>query len=366
MGRTERDSNMELLRIVSMLLIVFSHSCTHGPGYALGHFGDMMGVCGTTGVNCFVLISGYYMVTSRITLAKMLKLWVTVWMYSAGIYLLMKGAAAFDAANIKEALLAFLPLVCSKYWFVSVYVALMLLTPFLNQYLRSLTRAQLLRFLAVLFVLLVVVPARWLWWGGELIWFIFLYGIAACIRLHGSRSRTIPPYKCFAATGLLSLCLVGMVMLMNLPDNALSPLIERVCLKLGSAKGSLFSLLLALSLMLGFANSRLGYRKWINSASACALAVYLIHDHSSFRQYLWFELLQGKQVLSSPWLLPYCVGVSLLIYVVCTMIEWLRQATLGRLYDACAQRWLLPMACAVWGRGRRMVEKCLGIAEQGS
>ena len=74
MDKKERNSNIELFRIIVMLLIVAHH-------YVLG-YGTLMhdnpmtvqswflyfwGMWGKTGINCFVLITGYYMCKSDIT-----------------------------------------------------------------------------------------------------------------------------------------------------------------------------------------------------------------------------------------------------------------------------------------------------------
>lgn len=87
----ERNSNIELLRIIAMLLIVMHHFSVHGLGkelpYCLNRY-----IAGTTilggkfGVAIFVLISGYYMCRSRFTVKKLLKIWGQVAFYSLSIF----------------------------------------------------------------------------------------------------------------------------------------------------------------------------------------------------------------------------------------------------------------------------------------
>ena len=69
--KKDRDSNMELLRIIAMLLIVISHYAVHGVGNtALGYevYGksiEFFRFFGNLGVNLFILISGFYGTASK-------------------------------------------------------------------------------------------------------------------------------------------------------------------------------------------------------------------------------------------------------------------------------------------------------------
>ncbi len=69
----ERDLGFELLRIISMLMIVVMHSIGHG---GLGHSVEYNSLeyaiywfiygLGRVSTNCFVMLTGYYMVKSKI------------------------------------------------------------------------------------------------------------------------------------------------------------------------------------------------------------------------------------------------------------------------------------------------------------
>ena len=81
--KKHRDSNIELYRILVMLLIVAHHYVVNsGLIYDMNNvaissrnvYFSLFGMWGKIGINCFVLITGYYMCTSKITLYKFLKL----------------------------------------------------------------------------------------------------------------------------------------------------------------------------------------------------------------------------------------------------------------------------------------------------
>ena len=75
-----RESNIELLRIVSMVLIIMHHFSVHGtfpftPELTFNKvFLQVFGLGGKAGVVAFVMITGYFMVSSSFKLHKFGKL----------------------------------------------------------------------------------------------------------------------------------------------------------------------------------------------------------------------------------------------------------------------------------------------------
>ena len=95
--KKHRESNLELFRIITMLLIVAHHYVVLSdlPGEIMTDplslksiYLYIFGARGKIGINCFVLITGYFMCTSRITLRKFVKLIGEVEFYSVAIYLM--------------------------------------------------------------------------------------------------------------------------------------------------------------------------------------------------------------------------------------------------------------------------------------
>ena len=77
--KENRESNIELYRIVLMLLIIAHHYVVNSGLLdviynnqlsANSIFWSIFGAWGKVGINCFLLITGYYMCTSKITLKK--------------------------------------------------------------------------------------------------------------------------------------------------------------------------------------------------------------------------------------------------------------------------------------------------------
>ena len=91
-----RQSNIELLRIVAMVMIVASHFGVHG-GFNYGEeislnsvWITFFGSGGKLGVDIFMLISGYFAVMStRFRFSRVLRLWLQGFFYAVGIYLVL-------------------------------------------------------------------------------------------------------------------------------------------------------------------------------------------------------------------------------------------------------------------------------------
>ena len=94
-AKNTRNSNLELYRILLMLLIVAHHYVVNSglidvlecqPFNFKSIYFYIFGMWGKIGINCFLLITGYYMCTSHITLRKFLKLLLEIEFYNVAIY----------------------------------------------------------------------------------------------------------------------------------------------------------------------------------------------------------------------------------------------------------------------------------------
>ncbi len=353
---------MELLRIVSMFLIMLHHASYHGYGMRGGLVTDLFVFGGGVGVNCFVFITGYYMVQSHMTLAKVLKIWISVLMYSCGIcflvYAFMPSGGDVSPAHMQKFLL---PISNGCYWFVTAYIILMLFSPFLNRFLLSLDKRALLAFGMALLFLLVFLPIPFRHWRGAILDFVMIYSLAAYVRLYGERLLSVPSWKWFSMAGLSFLFIMAGVALkaQMSPEQLLS--YKSTLAWLALSKGSILTVLMSLFLSIGFATCRIGEIRFVNLVAVCAFGVYLIHEHPMLRPMIWngvFHVSERPDTLELAW---YCITSSVVVYAACTLIEMLRLQTLGRLYDWMAKRFLLRWAYGVWGGIRRLFERLARI-----
>lgn len=344
---TDRQSNIELLRIISMMMIVFHHFAVHGgfvweqSDASISHFWyNLISMAGKIGVDVFVLISGYFLIESRsglFNLKKLLKLWGQVFFYSVGLYAvfsLFKG----DDYGIKTLLKSLFPITFSSWWFASTYFVLYLIHPFLNIFLNSLERRNYQTLLVILVTMWSVIPTiinRSVGWS-YLGWFVTLYSIAGYARLYGFN-------KIFTAKRYFILWAV-FSSLTYLSSTAFTILGTRwkvfythISYFFGMEKLSV--LLISLTLFMAFSSLDIGYHKWINTLASATFGVYLIHDSDFVRSFLWVEVFQNAEYRNSLFLIPYSIIVVIVVYAVCTAIDLLRKAVFEKPYMLLVDRY---------------------------
>ena len=156
----KRVSKFELLRIIAMYLIVVHHSIIHGmlnvseKAYLLNHPVNLsasviMELGGKIGVIIFVLITGYFMVYSQISLTKILRIWLPIFFWSIFFYFLY--CVSTRSFSIFRFIKAVFPLLFNEYWFMTVYLFLYLLLPFFP-YILPLSNVMLIYFTLFLLI----------------------------------------------------------------------------------------------------------------------------------------------------------------------------------------------------------------------
>ena len=166
-----RQSNGELLRLLCMLMIVMHHFVVHAMyGNTLnlavseGKWDEQLMLAMHCffyiGVNCFVLLSGWFSI--RLKPRSALNLWAICFFYAVlcyvkkaiGLYL-HGGGNVFSWVYVSKILF---PISRSNYWFIICYVALMLLSPILNAAIDSFNRRKY-------FGVLILITVMNVWFG---------------------------------------------------------------------------------------------------------------------------------------------------------------------------------------------------------
>ena len=183
----QRLSNIELLRIISMLMIIMLHLLSFGGMLntyntisAKAIFIWLMESLSFVAVNCYVIISGYFLVDSNFKLKKLLNIWIEVLFYSLIIYFTLIFTNKIEF-GYKALLKSFFLILLRNYWFVSVYAILYILSPFINKLIHSLTKKQYSYLVLIVFIFFslwstIIPPADTINYGGSysISWFICL------------------------------------------------------------------------------------------------------------------------------------------------------------------------------------------------
>lgn len=279
-----RLSNIELLRIVAMLMILVLHvqvdgiESTYDDTIDINHFTSFLfEAISIVGVNLFILISGYFGIhLRRRSVANIL-----FQIYFFGLlgligWMAIQGTYAVDTRYFIKAILP----VSQTVWFIPSYVMLMLLSPVLNAFCEKYDVKKIAQLTIAVYAL------SYFWtnimqgtisgfggynWG----WFVLLYLTGRIIRRY-TDTHTYKKRYFLAGYVVATLAIVGIAFLQN---------------RIPIGKSLLWSYdfplvyISSISLFLCFVKLDIGYVKWINWIAASAFAVLLLHV-APFAQYV--------------------------------------------------------------------------------
>lgn len=193
--KKDRKSNIETYRILLMLAIVAHHSVVNSglldvlqtesfsTKTILYYF---LGMWGKTGVNCFVLITGYFMCTKNITVQKYLKLLLEVIFYKC-IVTLIFWISGFGNITMQTFLWNIWPIKSITGGFVECYLLFFLLIPYLNVLINNINKKEHLLLICLCTFIYTLLPSIPLIkaYVNYVEWFCVLYFISSYIRKYG-------------------------------------------------------------------------------------------------------------------------------------------------------------------------------------
>lgn len=326
--RRERLVGLDMLRILSMILITFRHFINYAelttviPALSVnGVFVRLLEVLFGCSVNIFVLISGYLIISSSFKWERILKVWGETFFYSVGCFAV---AAIFglEEITVGRVILSFAPVLSRHYWFTVAYLAMYLLSPYLNKLLLALTEKEYTRLVLGGAVLLsawttfVYFSAGVLTGGNtSLLWFIYLYILGGYINLHRHK---LPNAK-WCAIGAAALC-VGLL--------AYSMLSSRISVLKNFdllTDDSVLELALSVCIVLLFLEMR-GKRKKLSNIitviGGSAFGVYLIQESCFIREWLWYRLVNAQQYFDKWYLIPVGCIVVLCLFAIAVLCHF--------------------------------------------
>ena len=327
MDAARREGSIELLRIIAMIAIVSGHVIVHGdfeniPRTANGCVAIMFTQGSRLAVNCFVLITGYFLHTDAIPWKKVGNIHRQIFFYSVGIFLAMILFGEVDL-NIKTAVKALLPVITSQYWFATTYLLLLLASPLLNICINYVSQRVHLEFILLFFALWSIFPTLLVGSPGfsNFGWFVWLYLLAAYIRKY--------PSPIFAKIRLTHGIILYMFIVIAaaitfyfgyhvafLRENA-----QFFFGELNRVPAVLCSVLIFIACL----NLKLPESKFINWIAASVFGVYLLHDNPFIREFLWGKVFNVAQYLTSSFFAVYVFFSISTIFVVGIIIDTLRR-----------------------------------------
>lgn len=349
----KRMANLDLLRCVAMMMVVVLHYLGKGgllpelhqpwgaPEQATGVYGVAAWTLETlciVAVNVYMFISGYFLSGSAFKLSRLLQLYIQVWAYSVvfGLVGALTGVVAETATDTHYLLTLVFPVTMGHYWFMTAYVFLYLLLPFVGMAVRQMTKRQLQTAAVLLFLVFSiaksVLPLRLEMdgQGYDCLWYLCVFVSAAYIRRFGipflkKRGRGICLYAAcclLAFTGTMALRFIyirtgsiGRMTGMCLEYNHILPFLG------------------ALGLFCAFARMEINGKiaDVIKKIGPYTLGVYLLHENLGLR-YTWQPWFGSDRIHSVGELLLFTLLAAVGVFIAGILVDMLRAGLMAVLH----------------------------------
>lgn len=338
-----RNANVEILRIIAMLMVVSLH--TFGKGVAgggelcPGHFlyipmWLVKALC-YCAVDVFYFVSAWYLCRQAFRWGRILRLWCVIVFYSVGIWGICVAAGIVDF-SFYSLLTSCMPIAFRKYGFATGYLGMCFTAPILNILYGKLTQKEHLKVVMVLLLLSAIYPMLTGW---QIIFFqegntyglaLVIYSIAAYMRKYGVAHKAgwwLSGYFIACAihggVGILLGISTKLLLGRNLGEgvlmhyNSLTVLASAVCLSMG---------------FLSMKEDRIsdGIKSICLAVSGTTFAIFLIHEHPDLRGYFW-EQWRANVSDYRTWGGVILVTIPA-IFLTGMLLDWARQLVFRILY----------------------------------
>lgn len=348
--KNTRNSSVELLRIISMIVIVGYHYSLHG-GYDKFSsydfcggvvFVQLLGLFGKVACSVFALISGYFLILQKGTIKEQYKrifpLFFEMHFYYIIILafmLITKLVPVTPALWVKS----LFPLIFGT-WYIKYYILLLLAAPFIGPWLRALEKETYRNLVVLVIVVWSVIQTftNAAWDFGEMDFFFVMYIIGGYLRLHMGKIS-------IKKTGIMSILFITL-MIVSVLFFDFAGLISGFSKLIDYASyfrryDTILALGCAISVFLYALNFSFS-SPFINRIAGATLGIYLIHNNALIDTYIWKVLYPNTEYIYNPY--AHAILKIFVIFSVSLIIELIRQATVGKMIN----KWLDRHYQKIW------------------
>lgn len=303
--KKERESGIELYKVIAIFLIVLSHviQTLTEPNYVLG-IGEgtfiniatattdlnvlllaLFRICGALGNNMFFICSAWFLVNSKkMSLKKVIHMILDVWIINIIVFW---GLHAIGIQfQVSDTVRTFFPTTFANNWYITCYLLFYLIYPFLNRMLEQLNISEhfaLTSFLFMIYFIIPVLPLEEinLFFANELVIFLATYVIVSFIKIYKNEwTENLKLNKGILFVSIVSyVALILSVDYLGLRTNYFLNRLVR-----WNMNNSLFMFLIAFS-SFNMMKKKKFINRTINYFSSLSLLVYIFHENLAFRRY---------------------------------------------------------------------------------
>ena len=322
----KRLSSLELYRIVLMILIIAHHYVVNSglidyiyskPISINSVFLSVFGAWGKIGINCFVLITGFFMYNKKITLKKFLKLLLQVLFYNviiSSIFLITN----YHGFSLRDFFTSVFMITDFSKCFTICFLIFYLLIPFLNVLIKNLNKKS--HFILILIILLVfsilgsVISISF----NYISWFCVVYIIGAYLAKYMQEKKVNWNLFSFLSILLSILSVIIGLYLSHKTD-------KHLVYYLVTDSNKILAVITSICLFMQFKNMNIKHNKTINYISESIFGVLLIHaNNDAMRQFIWNDVLKNTSMFNSELLIVHAILSVMCIFIICVIIDKVR------------------------------------------
>ena len=356
-----RNSNFELLRIVSMLFIIIFHLifrlCSiHSYEMSSSIYILIRFIIAITlvHVSSFVIVTGYFQCKKKMRLSKAISINNATWFY--GVIFLLIALILTEKLNIfltypitsLDIFKTIIPLDYGLYWYIGCYLVLYLISPILNIVINNCDKKTLKRIIITLFIIFSIIPTLTLDAtvytneGHSIYNFILLYFIGAYLRCYPLDKSAL--LSRFTDKGKQLLYFVGYIFFAFLSvlffsisrelnsSNEIVNYISNIFYWFHNSFGSPILIVQTILYFLFFSTLNIK-SKIINYISSCTLGIYLIHENIYVRDNLYGFLEYFNVSSMTLKTIVLILLTAVVIFVISMLIEMLRKKLFKFIYN---------------------------------
>ncbi len=325
-----RSSNIELYRIFVMLLIILHHYLVNSdlfltamgdPDSGASWIAFVIGAYGKMGINCFVLITGYYMCRKKISLRKYLLLLFEVWFYSI-LLMIIDQIFGLETINLDAVVYYMFLTQARSIQFVASFLLFYPLIPFLNILIRNLDFARhtiLISLLLFIFTIRANIP-DYVVSLNYVFWFCVIYLIGAYLNIYNDRFASFTgDWRKMLAVVLALFVVSVFAVKQGMMLTAVSK--EDLVMFNMMDSNKVIPVLLAVVLFLFFKSIRVPDSRFINLLGKATFGILILH--TSFGSLIW-NTLRPDQWYGSAFIILHALACALGVFAACAVVDIIR------------------------------------------
>ncbi len=321
--KRERESNFELLRILAMLVIIAGHFFNQAhiveyiQPFSFNQFVSFI-LCNfhRIAVNLFLMVGCWFMVDSRFEAKRVLRLYSKLFFYTFTllIFLLTVHAPIKPLEIIKN----IFPFCGCALWFVSCYICLLLIFPFLKLITEQ-TQKVHLNCIIILTSILSGFSLIYFYWFlkndtfyANILWFCYIFILISYLKKYIFNKINLNKYfVLFLSLGFFTSFILLKLFSYNLMTlNLIWKILYNFSYAAINDIKMIFNLIPALGIFYFFTKLDIKSNKVINYLASSTLAVYIIHQTPGFYNYLWFQIFKVNAIIANMSNTDVCGGAA--------------------------------------------------------